>query len=190
MFIIRIHQYWHACVVLFKRMRQFYDVLASCADVCVLFLTCMCVLNQRRSMFSDKNVFQTNVYILISTHECFFIAYTSFLRCMCLSCWRLRCVSNVYVCYVPTHTHIFGQRCVLNKRINHIFHACVDLILRIHHFCDPCAGLAYGCIMILTCTSIESEHMYIIETHALFLSSANVILLFYASIFLMVASYY
>ena len=209
-------------------MRQFYDVSASCAKVCVLFrtytfvltsacvnfmmyrllvltfafcferirlflLTKLCVYHTYTSILTRmrcviqahasilwcigflcwRMCFVSNVYVCFEPtqkyvfwQKCvsnqrihfrmsvFFIAYTSFLRCMCLSCWRLRCVSNVYVCYVPTHTHIFGQRCVLNKRINHIFHACVDLILRIHHFCDPCAGLAYGCIVILTCTSI------------------------------------
>ena len=118
------------------------------------------------------------------------MAKKSLLRCMCFPCRRLRRVSNVYVCYAPTYTHVFGHKCGLKKRINHDLNACVVLFLRIHHFCDPCAGRAYGCVVFLTWTSILSQHMrmflyitvfwsyvyIIIYMHALFGSRANIIL--------------
>ena len=59
--------------VLIKRMRQFYDVSASCADVCVLFRTYTFVL-------INKVVCLSYVYINIDTHAlCYSSACVNFM---------------------------------------------------------------------------------------------------------------
>ena len=67
LFVLRIHQNWYACVVLFRLMRPIYDVCVSLTDVSVVFLTCMCVLDEHIRWFSDKDVCLSYVYIKIET---------------------------------------------------------------------------------------------------------------------------
>ena len=53
-------------------MRQIYDVCVSLTDVCVVFLTCVCVLDEHIGCFSDKDVCLSYVYIIIDTHALYY----------------------------------------------------------------------------------------------------------------------
>ena len=72
LFILRVHRNLYACVVLFRLMRPIYDVCVSLTDVSVVFLTCMCVLDEHIRWFSDKDVCLSYVYINIDTHALFY----------------------------------------------------------------------------------------------------------------------
>ncbi len=53
-------------------MRQINVVCVSLTDVSVVFLTCMCVLDEHIRWFSDKDVCLTHVYIKIDTHALYY----------------------------------------------------------------------------------------------------------------------
>ncbi len=53
-------------------MRPIYDVSVSLTDVSVVFLTCMCVLDENIRWFSDKDVCLSYVYININTHALYY----------------------------------------------------------------------------------------------------------------------
>ena len=97
---------------IFSHMRSFCDVCACLADICVVFLTYMSVLNQHMRRFFDMYEFWSYVYIIIVSQELL-------LRC-------LRYVSNVYVCSYQTHTLIFGQRHVFIWGMRHFGDVCVS----------------------------------------------------------------
>jgi hypothetical protein len=67
LFVLRIHHNWYACVFIFRLIRRIYDVGVSFANVCVVFLTYMCVRTQHIRRFSYVHAIIPNVYIIIST---------------------------------------------------------------------------------------------------------------------------
>ena len=77
---------------------------------------------------------------VFQTYTSHFQTHASILRCMCVFCLCLRCVSNVFVCSNLTYTQIFGQICVYFRRIHQIFHASTVIFRRMHLFCDVCAS--------------------------------------------------
>lgn len=85
-------------------MRPFVDVCASLADVCVVFLTYMCVLTQHMRRFCDIDEFLSYVYITIDTHA---LSYSS-----------ASVMFMMYVLHDPTHMLVFGQICVFFLRIH------------------------------------------------------------------------
>ncbi len=130
--IIHIHHNWHACSVLFKRMRQFCDVCASFANVYAFFLTCLCVRTWHIRRYSDKDVYVIRIYH--NWHACMVLfqrmrqfcdvcasfanVCAVFLMFLCVPTWHIRRFSDKYVCTsyayitIDTHASYFFSTCV------------------------------------------------------------------------------
>ena len=111
LFVLCIHQHWYACVVLFRLMRQKYDVCVSLTDVSVVFLTCLCVLVEHIRWFLDKDVCLSCVYIVIDTHALYYSgSYVKFMMLVFLSETFVLCFSRICVfepsTYVGIHTYM------------------------------------------------------------------------------------
>ena len=79
-------------------MCQFYDVSASCADVCVLFRTYTFVLIKRMRQFDDVSASCADVCVLFRTYTFVLIN-------------KVVCLSYVYI-NIDTHASCYSSACV------------------------------------------------------------------------------
>ena len=79
-------------------MCQFYDVSASCADVCVLFRTYTFVLIKRMRQFDDVSASCADVSVLFRTYTFVLIN-------------KVVCLSYVYI-NIDTHARYYSSACV------------------------------------------------------------------------------